>query len=105
VKFERAPTLFGPMSVRTESRLSQGRVLVEVDAPPRPAAKWILHVPLPTGWRIVSATIRRQAGGDGPDGVVDLTGKAGSIKCGSFCGESENATELSRATEADRPTD
>ncbi len=79
VKFERAPTLFGPVSLRTESRLSQGQVLVEVDAPPRPAAKWTLRVPLPPGWRVKSATVGGQPATFRDGGVVDLTGKMGTF--------------------------
>jgi hypothetical protein len=80
VKFERAPTMFGPMSLRTESRLSQGEVLVDIDAPPRPAAKWTLRAPLPPGWKAVSASIDDKPVALGPDGVVDLTGKVGSFR-------------------------
>jgi hypothetical protein len=80
IKFERAPTLFGPMSMRVESRLSKGEVLVDVDAPPRPPAKWTMRVPLPSGWRVVSATIDDKSTVIDPGGVVDLTGKGGKIK-------------------------
>jgi hypothetical protein len=68
------------MSLRTESRLSQGEVLVEVDSPLRPAAKWTLRVPLPPGWRQTSASIDGKATALGNGGVVDLTGKTGSFK-------------------------
>ena len=80
IKFEKAPTLFGPMSVRTESRLSQGEVLVSIDAPPRPPGKWTLRLPLPPGWHVKSAAIGDQPALLGNTGVVDLTGKTGSIQ-------------------------
>src|SRR5581483_4433743 len=51
LKVERAPTLFGLVSLRTESHLSKGEVDVQVEAPPRAPAKWLLRPPLPPGWR------------------------------------------------------
>jgi hypothetical protein len=80
IKFERAPTLFGPMSFRTESRLNQGEVLVNIDAPPRPPAKWTLRLPLPPGWKVKSATVDGQPASLGDGGVVDLTGRTGAIR-------------------------
>jgi hypothetical protein len=80
IKFERAPTLFGPVSVRCESRLGKGEVVVEVEAPPRPPAKFVLRPPLPAGWRVVSATVDDAAAVMGPGGVVSLTGKAGTLR-------------------------
>jgi hypothetical protein len=80
LKFERAPTLFGPLSMRCESRLSKGEVVVELEAPPRPPGKWTLRPPLPPGWRFVSATVGDAAATMGPGGVVSLTGKTGSLR-------------------------
>jgi hypothetical protein len=80
IKFERAPTLFGPMSFRTESRLSKGEVVVDIEAPPRAPTKWVLRLPLPPGWRAKSASVGDQAVRLGEGGVVDLTGKTGSFK-------------------------
>jgi hypothetical protein len=76
LKLERAPTLFGPVSVRAESRLSRGEVLVDVEAPPRPPAKWLLRPPLPPGWRVTAASVGDAALPLGPGGAVDLTGRA-----------------------------
>ena len=80
LKFERAPTMFGPMSLRCDSRLSQGEVLIDIDAPPRPPAKWTMRLPLPPGWRVKSATIGDQSATIGDAGILDLTGKSGSFK-------------------------
>jgi hypothetical protein len=80
IKFERAPTLFGPMSFRTESRLNKGEVLMDIDAPPRTPVKFSVRLPLPPGWKVRSATVGDQAATLGEDGAIDLTGKAGSIK-------------------------
>ncbi len=92
IKFEKAPTLFGPMSVRTESRLSQGEVLVSIDAPPRAPGKWTLRLPLPPGWHVKSAAIGDQPALLGTTGVVDLTGKTGSIQM-RFAVEKEPRTK------------
>jgi hypothetical protein len=80
IKFERAPTLFGPISLRCESRLNKGEVVVEVEAPPRTPAKFVLRPPLPPGWRFKSATVGDAVVTMGPGGVVDLTGKAGTLR-------------------------
>jgi hypothetical protein len=80
IKFERAPTFFGPMSFRTESRLSKGEVLMDIDAPPRAPARFSMRLPLPPGWKVKSATIGDQAATHGEGGSVDLTGKTGSLK-------------------------
>jgi hypothetical protein len=80
IKFERAPTMFGPLSFRTESRLNRGEVFVDVESPPRVPPKWTMRLPLPPGWRVVSATVGEQPATLGPGGVVDLTGKAGSFR-------------------------
>jgi hypothetical protein len=80
ITLERAPTLFGPVGVRCESRLKKGEVVVEVEAPPRPPAKWTLRPPLPPGWRFKSATVGDAAATLGSNGVVDLTGKTGTVR-------------------------
>jgi hypothetical protein len=77
LKVERAPTLFGPVSLKCDSRLNRGEVLVEVEAPPRAPAKTALRLPLPAGWRVVSASIGGADVRPGADGTVDLTGRTG----------------------------
>jgi hypothetical protein len=73
LKAERAPTAFGEVSLRAESRLARGAVLVTVEPPPRRPEKLLLRPALPEGWKVVTA----QAGGAklivGPDGAVDLS--------------------------------
>ncbi|HEY1381411.1 MAG TPA: hypothetical protein VGF55_31710 [Gemmataceae bacterium] len=80
LKFERMPTLFGPVSVRCRSRLSQGEVVVDVEAPPRAPAKWTVRLPLPPGWRVRSAGIDNEQITIDEGAVLDLTGKTGSFK-------------------------
>jgi hypothetical protein len=79
LKVERAPTLFGPVSLRAESRLSKGEVDVQIEAPTRPPAKWLLRPPLPPGWTVTAAHIGDAALPLGPGGAVDLTGRTGTF--------------------------
>jgi hypothetical protein len=79
IKVERAPTLFGEVSFRVESRLSRGEVLVLVEAPPRRPAKWLLRLPLPPGWRVASASIGEDALKLSKDGAPDLSGREGKF--------------------------
>jgi hypothetical protein len=80
IKFERAPTLFGPVSFRTESHLNKSEVLMDIDAPPRPPARFSVRPPLPPGWRLKSATVDDRTVTLGDGGTVDLTGKTGMLK-------------------------
>jgi hypothetical protein len=77
---ERAPSAFGGVSFRVESRLKQGEVVVSVQAPPRPVGKWTLRLPDPpgstiTGVRVGETELKRDA-----DGRVDLTGRTGRFE-------------------------
>jgi hypothetical protein len=57
ITVERAPTAFGPVSLRAESKLSQGEVIVEVDFPQRNRPKQtFLRARVPKGWKVNSAT-------------------------------------------------
>jgi hypothetical protein len=76
---ESAPSAFGPLTVRAQSRLTKGEVVVTVDAPARPPAMWQLRLSEPPGYRITGVRIgddelRRDA-----DGRVDLTGRTGKV--------------------------
>lgn len=77
IKVERAPSLFGEVSFRVESKLSGGEVLVHLEAPPRKPAKWLLRLPLPAGWRVTSAKVGDTALALGKDDGVDLSGRTG----------------------------
>ena len=72
---ENAPTKFGPLSLRVESKLSEGQVAIQVTPPPRHAKSLLLRAPLPAGWQVESVEID---GASAPlvDGdTVDLTGR------------------------------
>lgn len=79
IKVERAPTAFGLVSLRTESRLNAGEVLAQVELPQRNVPdKTLLRVRVPDGWRVISAS----AGGtdlkvDGL-GTVDISSLRGN---------------------------
>jgi hypothetical protein len=55
ISVSRAPTAFGELSLRLESKLSQGEVLATLDGPPRAPKQLLLRLPLPERWRVGSA--------------------------------------------------
>jgi hypothetical protein len=75
-RIENAPTAFGRVSVRVDSKLNSGYVDVHVTPPPRPAHKMLLRVPLPVGWKADSAQVAGKAVGLTGGDSVDLTGLA-----------------------------
>lgn len=70
---ERAPSAFGEISFRIESRLNQGEVLAALEPLARGPARCMLRLPLPGGWRVTKA---RDAAGKtyalAPDGVIQI---------------------------------
>ncbi len=79
LKVERAPTAFGEVSLRAESRLSRGEVVVTVEPPPRRPEKLLLRPPLPEGWKVVAAQIGGAKLALAPDGAVDLSSHRGAV--------------------------
>jgi hypothetical protein len=71
---ERAPSAFGEISFRIESRLSQGEVLAALEPLVRSPARCMLRLPLPEGWRVTEA---RDAEGEtyalASDGALTIT--------------------------------
>jgi hypothetical protein len=57
LKVERAPTAFGEISFRVESRLSKGEVEMAVQPPPRKPEQFLIRLPLPSGRTTASASI------------------------------------------------
>jgi len=79
IEIEKAPTAFGPVSVRMHSELHRGVVTARVSAPAMAPAKTLLRARVPDGWKAVSA---RAGASDLPvtaDGAVDITGRTGEL--------------------------
>jgi hypothetical protein len=75
---ERAPTAFGPVSIRTTSNLAKGEIVADVELPSRNRPKsTLLRARVPDGWKVVNAN----AGGDklsvDEKGTVDLSSLRG----------------------------
>ncbi len=77
-KIEKAPTAFGPVSLKMESRLKQNEVIAEVDLPQRnDADKILLRARVPDGCKVVSAeSSGKKLAVDGK-GTIDLSGLKG----------------------------
>jgi hypothetical protein len=81
---ERAPTAFGPVSLRVESRLGRGEVVADVTLPERTAPeKMLLRIRLPDGWWIRQVRVGEKTLPMDERGTVDLTGLRGrvSLRC------------------------
>jgi hypothetical protein len=78
IRVERAPTPFGLVSVRAESRLQEGKVLVTADLPRRnPARTMLLRARVPDGWRVTGAVCAGKNLPVDAQGTVDLSGHVG----------------------------
>lgn len=74
IKVERAPTAFGPVSMRMESSLSDNEVRVELNLPTRNHPdKIFLRARLPDGWRVASAQLNGKKLQSDASGTVDLS--------------------------------
>lgn len=77
---QRAPTAFGPVSVRAESRLASGSITTTVDLPTRnPPRRTLLRARVPEGWRVTAARLENEALAVDERGTVDLTGRKGKV--------------------------
>jgi hypothetical protein len=72
LEVESAPTMFGPVSLRVESRLSRGEVLATLVAPPHRPDHFQLRLPLPAGWKTSAAESSGTSLPLAAGGVVDL---------------------------------
>ncbi|MSU58799.1 MAG: hypothetical protein EXS35_11635 [Pedosphaera sp.] len=78
IQFVRAPTAFGPVSVKMKSDLSKGEVRAEVDLPSRnPAKKILLRARVPDGWRVTGAECSGKKLTVDAKGTVDISPLAG----------------------------
>ncbi len=73
IKAERAPTAFGEVSVRVQSRLSRGEVVVEFTPPPLAPKRTLLRARVPDGWQVVSAKAGEQILPADAQGTVDIS--------------------------------
>jgi hypothetical protein len=74
---EHAPTRWGEISFRVESRLSRGEVRMTITSPSRRPARWLARLPLPVGWKVASANVNDTAVSLDKDGAVDLSKQSG----------------------------
>src|SRR5262249_37883230 len=72
LRLEGAPSRFGLLSLRVESRLAKREVEVPLDPPPRQPKHWLLRLPLPPGWKVVAARSAEQDLPLGAEGAVEL---------------------------------
>jgi hypothetical protein len=80
IAVERAPTAFGPVSVRAESHLAGGHVRATVELPSRNAPRrTLLRARVPEGWRVTAARLGSEALRVDDRGTVDLTGRTGTV--------------------------
>lgn len=77
INVQRAPTRWGKISFRVESKLSRGEVRMSIVSPSRRPAHWFVRLPLPTGWKVASATVDDKSIPLGRDGAADLSGRSG----------------------------
>jgi hypothetical protein len=74
ILIERAPTAFGEVSVRMQSKLSQGEIVAEVVLPQRnPPQRTLLRARVPEGWKAVSAQVGNDQLSTDSQGTVDLS--------------------------------
>jgi len=55
LRVERAPSMFGDVTFRVESRLEKGEVLLTLNPLPRRPEKLLVRPALPSGWKVVAA--------------------------------------------------
>jgi hypothetical protein len=78
ITFERAPTAFGEVSVRMESKLKSGKVVAQVTLPQRNVpTRILLRARVPDGWRVKSASVSGRVLGVDERGTVDISGLVG----------------------------
>lgn len=79
VSVAKAPTAFGEVSFRVESRLKAGEVLVLLEAPARAAGKWQLRLPDPPDHRVTAVRVGTEDVRRDAEGRIDLTGRKGTF--------------------------
>jgi hypothetical protein len=78
---ERAPTAFGPVSVKVQSKLAQGELTADLDLPTRNIPnRTLLRLRVPEGWRVSSAKAGDQSFAVDARGTVDISSLRGRAK-------------------------
>jgi len=74
ILLERAPSAFGPLSLKMESHLGAGEVIATVELPARNKAwKTFLRARVPEGWQVTAARIGDKRVPVDAQGTIDLT--------------------------------
>jgi hypothetical protein len=77
---DRAPTAFGPVSVRAESHLNAGHIRATVILPSRnPPSRTLLRARVPDGWRVTAAKLGEKPLSVDERGTVDLSTEKGTV--------------------------
>jgi hypothetical protein len=76
----RAPTMFGPVAFRVESRLVEGEIRLEITCPPLRPASFLVRPPLPRGWKIAAASVGRIDLPIGSEGAIDVSGQTDTFR-------------------------
>ncbi|TLY34933.1 MAG: hypothetical protein E6K60_12165 [Nitrospirae bacterium] len=80
IQVEHAPTAFGEVSARVQSRLSQGEVSAEVELPRRQTPRQtLLRLRVPEGWQVKSAQVGSQTLEIDARGTTDISGLKGKF--------------------------
>ena len=83
IRFERAPTAFGEVSVTMTSRLKQGEIIAEVTAPHSALRTshfaMLLRARVPDGWKVISAKVGGKTLPVDAKGTADLTSMTGKF--------------------------
>ncbi len=78
ISVQNAPTSFGKISLRVESKIARGEVIAKVVLPEKNSAKkTLLRIRLPEGWKIDSAKTESQSLKVDQNGTVDLSALSG----------------------------
>jgi hypothetical protein len=74
ITVERAPTAFGSVSIKAESKLSRGEVTVDMDLPERNRpVKTFLRVRVPQGWKVIAAKSGSESFSPDEKGTIEIT--------------------------------
>lgn len=79
IRLDRAPTMFGKISIIAHSELSKHKITVDAVAPARSPKTMLIRARAPQGWRVIRARVGDNEmpliGGD----TVDLSGRTGKL--------------------------